>query len=215
MDAPLSRLSKTLQHLLAGGVGASAEGGGAKVVGKGGDGGQGVRLGVRGGSGGREVWSAEEQRWWRHLVLLRRAWTACRPLPRFETSCLGGSDAAADSHEPAACPSRDRALTGLLAVRRLDASGRCLSCSLSVGVYLALSLSLSIFLSLFSRLLSWGGRTHFAKAHSFSERMELLLPTDAQETRGSTTTYMARIELFLARSSPLAALAPLAFGRMR
>jgi hypothetical protein len=63
--------------------------------------------------------------------------------------------------------------------------------------------------------LSWGGRTHFAKAHSFSERMELLLPTDAQETRGSTTTYMARIELFLARSSPLAALAPLAFGRMR
>jgi len=217
LDTPLSSLSKTLQHLLAGGVGASAEGGW-----------QGVRVGVRGGSGGRVVWSAEEQGWWRNLALLRRGWAACRPLPPFETSCVADSGhyeaadsatrAAADSAtvtEAADSATRAHALSGLLAVRRLDASGRCLSCSLSVGVYLALSLSLSIFLSLFSRLLSWGGRTHFAKAHSFSERMELLLPTDAQETRGSTTTYMARIELFLARSSPLAALAPLAFGRMR
>ena len=160
-----------------------------------------MRLGVRGGSGGREVWSAEEQRWWRHLVLLRRAWTACRPLPRFETSCLGGSDAAADSHEPAACPSRDRALTGLLAVRRLDASGVCLSSSLSL--YLPLSLS---------RIFCAAARAH--TAHSFPQRMQLL--PDAQETRGSTTTFMPPALLFLARDSPaLAALAPLALGRKR
>ena len=130
MDALLSRLSKTLQHLLAGGVGASAEGGW-----------QGVRVGVRGGSGGRVVWSAEEQGWWRNLALLRRGWAACRPLPPFETSCVADSDEAADS------ATRAHALSGLLAVRRLDASGRCLSCSLSVGVYLALSLSLSIFIT--------------------------------------------------------------------
>jgi hypothetical protein len=196
MDAPLSRLSKTLQHLLAGGVGASAEGGGAKLVGKGGDGGQGVRVGMRGGSGGRVVWSAEEQGWWRHLALLRRAWTACRPLPLFETSC------AAASHAPADCATRDRALSGLLAVRRLDTSGLCL-CLFS-------SLSVSFFLSLSVADSSVLRRAH-TLAHSLSQRMQLL--PDAQETRGSTTTYMPPTLLFLGRDSPaLAALAPLALG---
>ena len=82
--------------------------------------------------------------------------------------------------------------------------------SLPLCLCLSSSLCFSLPLSLCSRLFCAAACTH-TLAHSFSQHMQLL--PDAQETRGSTTTYMPPTLLFLGRDSPaLAALAPLALG---
>ena len=119
----LSRLSKTLQHLLAGGMGASAEGGGAHrgCVGKSGGRGDVVAVGVRSRNGGSVAWSEEERVWLSNLACVRLAWASCRPLPP------AGGRGGGTRGERGDSGTREDGMAGVVAVRGLHACGMCLS----------------------------------------------------------------------------------------